>query len=309
MENKIAFIIIYYGKIPKYLPIFLESAKKNKHLDFVFFTDWEKLPVGGANLFNYHLPLSEFNKIAISKGILHREITYGYKLCDLKPAWLDILEEYFPEDRYEYVGYIDIDMFLGRTDQYITLDKIKNFDIWTITDSWISGAFTLFRNSRKMKHLYKRDKHWNLDFNNPMYSFFDEDTFTEVVRDAEKNGDIKVSRNGYTAFQVRPYLLQYVNGQITNERGDEFICFHYSVAKRYFLWMLPDWQMMPEEFYINKYGFYENKENPFTLFKIMTTPKYLKELIKNIKKGKGRVFNHLRNSNLKTVLNLIKDQF
>ena len=160
-----------------------------------------------------------------------------------------------------------------------------------------------------MRHLYKMDKRWTLDFNNPMHTCFDEEAFTKIVRDSENQGVIKVCRNEYVAFQVRPLFLQYVNGQITNERSDEFICFHYSVAKRYFLWMLPDWQMMPEEFYINKYGFYENKETPFTLLKILTTSKYLKELIKNIKKGKGRVLNHLRNSNLKTILHLIKDQF
>ena len=320
MGNRIAFAVIYYGPVPDYLPVFLAGAKRNRHLDFVFFTDWEKLPVEGENIFNCRLPMSEFNRIAVEKGILRRKLTHGYKLCDLKPAWLDILEEYFPEDKYEYAGYIDIDMLLGRMDKYISMDTLAEYDLWTLYDSFIAGPCTLFRNNRMMRRLYRNAECWKSVFDSPSFFAFDEmlqiaaddcttlESFTDVVAEAERDGIVKVKRNNGISFEDRPVIIHYDRGTIVDGKGREYMCFHYFVSKHSLLWKSPDWQDVPDEFYVNKFGFFRHKNRPVTLGRILISPSHLKQVARKMINRRRDIFKHLKNTNLKKLVELIKNQ-
>jgi len=39
MSKKLAVIIVYFGRFPKYIDFFLKSASYSKEVDFIIFTD------------------------------------------------------------------------------------------------------------------------------------------------------------------------------------------------------------------------------------------------------------------------------
>lgn len=70
-----------------------------------------------------------------------------YKLCDFKPAYGYIFEEYLRE--YDLWGFIDIDLILGRIADFIPSETLQEFDI-----IGCHGHFTLFCNNEHVNNFF-----------------------------------------------------------------------------------------------------------------------------------------------------------
>lgn len=320
--NKIGLITIYFGEIPNYFNLFLQSAAKNKDFDFIIFTEQNTLPFISDNIFPIKLFLDEFNKIAISKGILQKPVEHPYKLCDLKPAWFHILEDFDFLSNYEFLGYIDIDMILGKLNNFINCDRLKELDLWTISNVLISGALTIFRNSEKMKMLYRKSECWQLIFNYPQTLAFDEklhmcqmkeiegiklSSFTDIVNEERKRG-LNVIQENNIIYEWYNKTVNYKDGIIIDLQGREYISYHYVKVKRHLLWYYPDWKFLPDCFFINKYGFSSKRIGVLDLFKILIIPSYFYNAVKKIRPYFPRLFYHLFHTNFNSIITTIKDR-
>ena len=78
------------------------------------------------------------------------KIEKPYKLCDFKPAYGKIFEDYIVN--YDFWGYCDLDMIFGNISQFVTTDILEEYD--KINKY---GHFTLLRNTPLLKLLYQRD--------------------------------------------------------------------------------------------------------------------------------------------------------
>lgn len=320
--NKIAFISVFFGPQPIYLHFYLNSVKNNRDFDFLIFSDWDELPIKGENLIHRQLSLEEFNDLAISKGIIQNRIINPKKLCDLKPAWSHILEDLYDNDQYEFIGYSDIDILYGDIKKFINLEILKDIDVWTATTSYMAGFCLMFRNSDTIKKLYQYNDYYRYIFNSPTHFAFDENflveyknlnidnrkvySFTEIINELESQGKIRVKRRNNIFFEFIPDNLLYSNKKIFNLKNEELIGFHFLFVKRYLLWMFPDWKELPEKFYINKYGVYENPNSPIDLWKILFNKFYLKQLIQKI--SKLDLVYILKNNSFKVLYKALKQQ-
>lgn len=292
-KNKIALISIYFGEKPVFINLFLNSAKNNKNFDFHIFSDWKDLSIESFNIFYHELTLSEFNKIAFEKKILSVEIVNPYKLCDLKPAWPYILDHYFYQYEYDYIGYCDTDIMFGNIDSFIKYDLKLKPDIWTIHSGYMAGSFLLFRNNKKIKTLFKYNDYYKLIFNSQSHFAFDEKflpqyenlslngifilSFTDIINNLEKNGIITTIRKDNILFEGRPENIVFKNGRFFDRYSNELFGFHFLNAKKYLLWAFPKWEKLPPNFSINKYGFYIN--NKLTLLNLLINYNYLKQIL------------------------------
>ena len=122
--GKTALIVAYFGKYPEFMDLFMKGCEFNIDIDFIFFTDWDwqnrKSP---SNVKTYPFSLKQFNELATKKCGVEIKVQDGYKLCDLKPAWPHIFEDYLNE--YEFVGYCDIDLIFGHIGKYFN-EEVKN---------------------------------------------------------------------------------------------------------------------------------------------------------------------------------------
>ncbi|RXM50152.1 DUF6625 family protein [Chryseobacterium sp. CH1] len=123
--TRIALINCYFGKKwPSYFNHFLFSCKYNSDVDFLIFTNLEA-PFQIANVHFIKInDLSEFSKIASEKLNLSINILDGYKLCDFKPAYGLIFQEYLKN--YDFWGYCDIDIIFGNIRYFLTEKILKN---------------------------------------------------------------------------------------------------------------------------------------------------------------------------------------
>ena len=322
MKNKTALIIVYFGQVPSFINLFLKGCERNRDIDFLFFTDWDwtKLP-SLCNVMNIPFSMQQFNKKATEKCGIDINVNVGYKLCDLKPAWPHILEEYVLG--YDFVGYCDIDLIFGRINRFFTEDVKKYADIFTITREYLSGALTIFRNTPRIFRLYQEAKGWKDIFQDPRHFAFDEylrindvidsdgvkrnknQSFSDLVLDTSS---VVLYNDKYIGYEKRPRLAVFDHGAIYAE-NEEWVFFHYVVAKQSVFWTIPGWSDIPDKFFINQYGFYRSECCPLSFMDLLGNPYYRKQVISSIKKKSGTVQKLIRKCDIKRLFNAVLKQF
>lgn len=151
-------IIPYFGRLPELSKLFFISAGYNKHVRFLFFTD-QKKPVGLPENIRYiRFSLNDFNKLVGKKLGIDVKVLYPYKLCDYKPMYGKIFEDYLTET--QFWGYCDLDMIFGSISKIITAADMNNYDIITSRKDSLAGNFTLFKNTEELKNLYLKSDCW-----------------------------------------------------------------------------------------------------------------------------------------------------
>lgn len=145
---KIILIIPYFGKLPEWISLFLKSCEYlNGKIDFLFFTDDKSLSnIDVTPNIKYHIVSFEWllNHIE-TKGL--GVLSSAYKLCDYKPLYGYIFQEYI--EGYEYWGYCDIDTVLGDIPSFLIRNNYTSYD--RIGEK---GHFTIYRNTKECRELF-----------------------------------------------------------------------------------------------------------------------------------------------------------
>lgn len=159
MKNKLAVIIVYFGKFPKYMQYFLKSASYSSRVDFLIFTDadfdnYSKYD----NIIFYKFLLNDFNRLANERINLGFDflLKNSYKLCDLKPMYGWIFQNYLVN--YEAWAHSDIDIFIGDFIDEFEPILLGEVDVISSHARYISGAFTAYRNKDYVNTLFMRSK-------------------------------------------------------------------------------------------------------------------------------------------------------
>lgn len=148
MEKKGVFIIPYYGSFENYHKFFLESCGHNPDYDWLFITDNKEDYDYPTNVKKITLPFSELVRLVQSKFSTQVELKYAYKLCDLRPMYGYIFEDYIKS--YQFWGHCDTDMIFGRISDFITNDDLDTYDkIGKL------GHFTMYRNCKRINEAFK----------------------------------------------------------------------------------------------------------------------------------------------------------
>ncbi|WP_239466713.1 DUF6625 family protein [Bacteroides mediterraneensis] len=140
MKNKLCFIIPYFGKLPNYFPLFLLSCKYNKDFNWLIFTDDKTRYNYPINVKVIHISFSECQAIIQAKFNFPIALIQPYKLCDLKPMYGYIFEEYITN--YKYWGHCDIDTIMGNLGKWLTDEFLEQYD-----KLFCLGHLTIYRNT------------------------------------------------------------------------------------------------------------------------------------------------------------------
>ena len=112
--KKIRLIIPYFGKLPKFFPYFLLTAKRNQKIDFLIYTDQnvDQLEILNAENIEFKtLSFDDLRKKVQSKFDFEISLKTPYKLCDYKVAYGFIFEEElkgYDYARYGLLGHLQI---------------------------------------------------------------------------------------------------------------------------------------------------------------------------------------------------------
>ena len=148
-------ILPYFGKFNNYFPLFLKSCGYNPSYDFLIFTDNTDFYNYPQNVHVVPMTLNEFRANASQKLGFEPCIPTAYKLCDFKPAYGFLFEDYIQD--YEYWGHCDCDLVFGNLEKVLSPVLDKDYD-----KVFAAGHLTIYKNTfdnnrRFMKSLEGRE--------------------------------------------------------------------------------------------------------------------------------------------------------
>lgn len=100
---KIAIIIAYFGKLPEYIQLFLDSCKLNYGFEWLIFSDDDTTYNYPSNVHLIKMNFGECKKLIQSKFDFEITLSKPQKLCDYKCAYGVIFEDYIQD--YDWWGH------------------------------------------------------------------------------------------------------------------------------------------------------------------------------------------------------------
>lgn len=142
--KRFAIVIPYFGQFKPSIVLFLESCNRNKDIDWFIITDCQ-IPnevILNSNINWIRMTLEEARCLAEIKLECKVELKRAYKLCDLKPFYGLIFEDYLVG--YEYWGFGDTDVIYGRLSEFLFKINYSNYE----KINWM-GHLCFVRNTQK----------------------------------------------------------------------------------------------------------------------------------------------------------------
>lgn len=275
---RVALIIPYFGKWPPNFNIFLKSCMYNDWLDVLFFTDID-VPIEFPENVNFiRFTVQELEALISKRLTFEIEIENAYKLCDYKPSYGFVFQDYIKE--YDFWGFSDIDLVFGKVGDFIEKDITDLYDVVCVRKEWCSGSFSLFRNIPVVNRLFMTDKRFREVFRSKDYRGFDEcgklfqefrkgislldkhlpPNFTQILLKAHHKKRINVHFKTLIKESLKPKeILCWDRGKILNH-DTEYLLYHYITEKKKYSFFFSAWDEVPDKFFIDDTGFYKEEE-------------------------------------------------
>lgn len=308
-QKKVLLILPYFGEWPKYFNIYLSSCMNNQWLEIIFFTDANPPCYHPSNVKFQKYSLLEISNLITEKLSLENyELPSAYKLCDFKPCYGVIFENFIAD--YDYWAYGDIDLIYGNLEAEVREQIAAGFDFISARKEIMSGSLTLVKNNLYNNNLFKKGLNFKNLLMNTDYEGLDEtshnaaiwenldklalpaSSFTYVVAKESYENIITASFETYICENLtKNKLITYKNKELTLD-GKSIGYFHYVMNKRRAYFSYPDWESLPNTFYITETGFYKNfwvatllspiiKKIRLSRYYFKRSPRFLKQKINN----------------------------
>ena len=155
--KRIRFIVPYFGKLPDYFQVWLDSCKYNPTIDWLVFTDDHNAFVYPENVRVHYCSFDEIRTLVQKNYDFKINLKTAYKLCDYKVAYGEIFSDYLKE--YDFWGFCDIDLIWG---------NIRNFYTEEILDQYVKigcqGHATIFKNTAEVNAAYRTQVEGNKSY-------------------------------------------------------------------------------------------------------------------------------------------------
>ena len=170
--KKCCFIIPYFGRFNNYFPLFLKSCGYNNDFNWLIITDDTTKYDYPQNFEVLNMSFTELKELIQSKFDFKIALNSPYKLCDYKPAYGYIFEEYIKD--YQYWGHCDVDTIMGNLSNFLTNTLLEKYD-----KLFCQGHMTIYRNTfennRVFMSVYKGISLYKKVFSKNDICWFDEE--------------------------------------------------------------------------------------------------------------------------------------
>lgn len=263
-DKSIAIIVCYFGKLPDYFNLWLKSCEMNNTIEFFVFTDQKNIKEYPKNVNVNFTDLNSLKKQFENKLNMTISLENPFKICDFRPAFGIIFEDYL--NNYDFWGHCDIDQIFGDIRKFLTSSILENYNRILYL-----GHLSLYRNIEKINSAYKLQGslfNYKKVFTHKQNYAFDEITGSKMIFEynnipiyKEKifaDIDSKYKRlHLYKDYRDKEYQIFYwENGKIyrayieNNEiKVDEFIYIHFQ--KKYPLNLIDDIKSVTSFYILN----------------------------------------------------------
>lgn len=237
-EFSIALLLPYFGSLPNYFQLWLDSAKYNEKFDFFIITDSVMDDFSIPK--NVHIIRMTFLEVKkrVAKVLPYSfKLAEPYKLCDYRPLFGLVFQDVIM--KYKFWGHCDPDIIWGDLSKYITPHVLASYDrIYT------SGHLTIYRNNATIndsalvtpKHSLLNSKHV---YTSNYSAYFDEGS---LLRELQAQAGMRIYESIDCAdvlYDKKPFVIklgekkkgicffEYNNGCIYGYNSNEKTEFSY----------------------------------------------------------------------------------
>jgi hypothetical protein len=224
---KVCLILPYFGKLPNYFNFFLKSASFNNSITWLLITDDKSRFDFPDNFIVEYKQFDQVKELVSNKLKIDVNLERGHNLCDMKPAYGLIFEEYL--DGVDYWGHCDPDVIWGDFSSFINWDELKVYD-----KIFYLGHLSLYRNTieNNKRFMIEIDgvERYKEVFNHPIGTLFDE-KFHKSINTIFLKNDFPVLLKSYAA-DIYSYNCDFVLSEYDLKRHKYFL----SKNKMLFTW-------------------------------------------------------------------------
>ena len=243
MKNKVAIIVAYFGKLPNWFQLWLNSCKFNKNFTWIIFTDDSTEYDYPQNVIRELISFESIRELISLNLDLDVNIQDPYKICDFKVAYGYIFRDYLKE--YTHWGCCDIDMIFGDLSKFISDEILDKNDrvlnkghlmIFKNTE-FVNKAYELPYSGENYKYILKSKYHYGFDESAGLDKIYNENKLSQYIPKDTIIADIDFSKYRFTVRNVENYDNQYLywdNGKVyrkyikdSKEYEDEFAYIHF----------------------------------------------------------------------------------
>ena len=168
---RILILVPFFGPLPPWIDIFLETCRWNPSIDWLLLTDTAAPPCHAPNVRTGPLTLSDFEARVASRLELPVSLPRPYKVCDYRLAFPVLFEDL--ARGYEFLGWSDLDVVYGNLRRYLQ-PPVLDHDVVSFTASHLSGHLTIVSNSARGRNLTSAIPGWRTAVANAEYQHLDE---------------------------------------------------------------------------------------------------------------------------------------
>ena len=147
-QHRILLICVYFGELPNYFNVFLKSCRHNPTVDWIVFTDDKKQFKLPPNVRVVYVEFQDVIERIRRKLSIEVNIPHPYKLCDFKPTYGVVFDEYV--QGYHFWGHCDLDVIFGDIRAFINAELLD-----TYSKLLRRGHLTLYRNNHDSNRYYQ----------------------------------------------------------------------------------------------------------------------------------------------------------
>lgn len=213
--KKIILLMPYFGNWPEWFPFYLESCRWNTTIDWLFFTDCQIPEDAPTNVKFISMSFSEYIQLVSQRLGINFQPKSFYKICDLRPAFGIIHQEYLKG--FDYFGFGDIDVIYGKLRAFYT-DEILVHNTLSSHSNRVSGHLFLMKNNEQWINAFRQIPNWQQLMSKPEYVCLDEGNFTKLLLGYRK---LPASLR-----KLRGILDPYKRNNLFQERFSTFLSAH-----------------------------------------------------------------------------------
>lgn len=146
--KSIAFVVPYFGVLPKGFAYWLMSCETNSTIDWLIFTDDHTKYNYPQNVKVTYCSFSDIQKKAQKLYDFKISLKRPYKLCDFKPTYGELFAEELRG--YDFWGHCDIDLVWGNIRKFFTDDILSKYE-----KIGNQGHCTIYKNTPEVNARYR----------------------------------------------------------------------------------------------------------------------------------------------------------
>lgn len=212
------FICPYFGDLPPWIGQWRKNTERMRQhgYDFLFDDDEEAFGTRVRRVLGIECPpmagTGNVHNFRPALGLLYADEIAGF----------------------DYWGHTDFDCVYGRVERWMTEGFLAGLDVFSNHDDYISGPWTLYRNTPLVRSLFLRTDEWVARMSQEDTWGWAEKGFTYIVDEAHDDGEIN---RCYAKWQSRyPHdfskLRLRPNGALLEE-GREIMMSHFRHVKEW----------------------------------------------------------------------------